>query len=457
VNRLRAEVWLLWTILVAPLCPAQTDTGTNLELLRGEAYQVCAEPARQSEYWNAFHTNGYVRLDSHAHGEPRTFVFSEPEWTNIQSAISASSHPDSSASALRECVSTVFGSFARKLTPTELAGPAHTPAYAVVRVFYATDRSFSPGAAIAAMYGSDRGELAFGQCDVSIPRDHRMGALEAPSILRLEFREDPRKHVVLLAVSPTPDENAYYDQIKSRVTQSSGKSAFVFVHGYNVSFEDAARRAAQITYDLGFDGAPIFFSWPAKGDAAAYTRDETNVDWATPHLQQFLHEILDRGQVKNLYLIAHSMGNRALVTAVRNLAVSDLKVRSSIREIVLAAPDIDADIFKNEIVPALVGTGNATSHVTLYASSKDLAIEASKRVHGYARAGDSSNIVLARGLESIDASAVDTSLVGHSYYADNRSVLSDIFYLISGHVRACSRFGLHQHSSAVGTYCILQP
>ena len=35
----------------------------------------------------------------------------------------------------------------------------------------------------------------------------------------------------------------------------------MFVHGFNVSFADAARRTAQIAYDLAF-GGPGALSWP---------------------------------------------------------------------------------------------------------------------------------------------------------------------------------------------------
>jgi len=39
-------------------------------------------------------------------------------------------------------------------------------------------------------------------------------------------------------------------------------------------------------------------------------------------------------------------------------------------------------------------------------------------------------LVVVPGVETIDASHVDTSLLGHSYFAETRSVLSDMFYLI---------------------------
>jgi esterase/lipase superfamily enzyme len=59
----------------------------------------------------------------------------------------------------------------------------------------------------------------------------------------------------------------------ARVNKSGKKSAFIFVHGYNVTFEDAARRTAQMSYDLSFDGAPVFYSWPSQGSLGDYLKD----------------------------------------------------------------------------------------------------------------------------------------------------------------------------------------
>ena len=277
-------------------------------------------------------------------------------------------------------------------------------------------------------YGNDRGDLQLGTCQVSIPKYHETGAVERPSILRLEFSEDPRKHVVLLDVQQEPPED-FYVALKSKVGSSSRQEAFVFVHGYNVTFEDAARRTAQLAYDLKFDGAPIFFSWPSQGGLLQYAVDETNVAWAVPHLKEFLAAIAKQSGAKSVHLIAHSMGNRALTSALLSLAPKMRNQGPMFHEIVLTAPDIDADVFKRDIAPRITRTAQ---RVTLYASSNDEALLMSKRLHGYPRAGDSGNgLIVVEGVETIDVSNVDTSLIGHSYYGNNDTVLTDLFYVLT--------------------------
>jgi esterase/lipase superfamily enzyme len=143
------------------------------------------------------------------------------------------------------------------------------------------------------------------------------------------------------------------------------------------------------------------------------------------------------------------MGNRALGEAIRRVGSGTL-----FNEVVLTAPDIDTDTFVNDIAPAIVPTAR---RVTLYASSKDKALALSKKVHTYDRAGESGQkIVLVDSVDTIDVSAVDTNFVGHFYYGENKSVLSDIFNLIRGH-KVSDRFGLKQRSKNKRFYWVFQP
>jgi esterase/lipase superfamily enzyme len=295
----------------------------------------------------------------------------------------------------------------------------------------------SPAASVA--YGPERGKLELGTCEVSIPKLHEVGELESPSVLRLEFREDPKRHVVLLGIQPEPADRFFAD-LRECVGRSSQKSALVFVHGYNVSFEDAARRTAQIAYDLKFEGAPIFFSWPSQAGILEYAVDETNVSWAAPHLLRFLTEVAEQSGAERIHLIAHSMGNRALTSALRDLSLMQKSDKPTFDEVVLTAPDIDADTFVNDIAPAVVKTAR---RVTLYSSSNDEALIVSKKVHGYPRAGDSgSQLVVLPGIDTVDVSAIDTSLLGHTYYGDNSTVLADIFELLNASKPADQRHWL---------------
>ena len=303
----------------------------------------------------------------------------------------------------------------------------------IVRVFYATDRQATGKTEAKDYFGSGRGELQLGWCDVSIPPNHKPGELESPSVWKLEFRENKDKHVVLLNVQPAFGPR-YLEEVRKRVANSKEREAFVFVHGYNVTFADAARRTAQMAYDLRFDGAPIFYSWPAKGDLLDYGTDGNNAEWSVAHLTDFLTGVARQTGAQEIHLIAHSMGNRVLVGALKSLAYqAGREPLPKFNQVVLTAPDIDAAIFKRDIAPRIVSTAQ---RITIYASERDKALTLSQRLHGYPRLGDAGrNITLFPewpNIEVVDASAVETGILGHSYYGDSATVLDDLEFVLSG-------------------------
>jgi len=279
-------------------------------------------------------------------------------------------------------------------------------------------------------YGAERGPFHsaenychFGTCEVGIPPRHETGKLERPALLSAHPWEDPQEHVMILRIAPLAKGTFFAD-----LAQAGRERAFVFVHGFNVTFERAALRTAQIAHDLEFAGAPIFFSWPSRGEVLQYTVDESTVAWATHHVKLFLRDVRRALPAATIHLVAHSMGNRALTEALRSLREEVALDLPRFQEVILAAPDIDAATFRDDVVPALRPTAE---RVTLYCAPFDSALEVSRRVHGYPRAGDSSNgVFVAEGLETIDVAVEDRDVLGHSYYGSAGPVLRDIISLM---------------------------
>lgn len=333
---------------------------------------------------------------------------------------------------------------------TRAGGEPPLAPFTMVSVLYATDREEVSDAKTGRGFTAKRagtGELTYGECAVSIPATHKLGKMESPSILRLEFRPDPARHIVLQGVT-TIAEHAFLAMVRKRVTESPAKDAFIFVHGYNVAFADAARRTGQFAFDLGFVGAAILYSWPSNGVVADYGSDEANVIWTVPHLQRLLALLNAHSGAERIHLIAHSMGNRCVCDALKGLSdkPGELKL-PLLHRLVLAAPDIDADTLR-EIGAAICSVAGS---VTLYASSRDKAIQASGRWHKYPRAGGIP-LLLVPGFETIDASGVETDFLAHSYFADSWPLLADIYEVLSGDKPASGRFALRAASSAAGSW-----
>ena len=316
-------------------------------------------------------------------------------------------------------------------------GSSNSPDYVTLPVYFGTDRNYTKSDNLNEAFGTKRSSLKYGVVDVSIPHDHRVGEIESPAIWKFEFSEDPKKHMMLQDISLL-GKNEFFDKLSKDIQESEKKSTFLFVHGFNTSFSEAAKRTAQISYDLKFDGKAVFYSWPSQASTFRYGKDEENIAWSQSNMQRFLEDYLSKSQAEEIYLVAHSMGNRGLTKAIVQVMKDHPHLRKKIKEIILAAPDIDADVFKNDIAPQMVA--ETKKPITLYVSADDLALKASKLLHGNPRAGDAGDkMVIVDGVETIDASGIDTSFLSHSYFADSTSIISDIFDIIQSGQRALDR------------------
>jgi esterase/lipase superfamily enzyme len=331
----------------------------------------------------------------------------------------------------------------------QVALPAPEPPAAVsqVTVFYATDRR--PSAVAGVQYDSARNDaetLALGHIVVGVPKDHRLGDVERPGIWTL-YREDPDKHFVVHDSRVLTYED-FYQGVRARVMASAVKQAFVFIHGFNVAFMDAVYRTAQMAYDLNFDGAPILYSWPSATSLTpiGYITDSNNSDWTVNHLRWFLEDVAAKSGARRIHLIAHSMGNKALVNTLNRMPRSKVQRFS---QIMLTAPDMDAATFI-QLADAIKGHARMT---TLYASANDIALLASKQLQSYRRAGDTSGgVVVVPGIDTVDVSAVDTNFVGHFYYGENRSVLSDMFLVLTQNLPPAKRPSLRPFGTPPNQY-----
>jgi esterase/lipase superfamily enzyme len=100
-----------------------------------------------------------------------------------------------------------------------------------------------------------------GVCRVFVPKSHKIGSIGSPWWKRLMKMTDDRLR--LLSVEQQQD-TAFWHGVSAQLKDLplDDQCAVVFVHGYNVTFADAALRAAQIGFDLSIKGAMAFFSWP---------------------------------------------------------------------------------------------------------------------------------------------------------------------------------------------------
>jgi len=302
-------------------------------------------------------------------------------------------------------------------------------------VWFATNRQSVLEEDISSGFTGERdvpGRTHHGVARVYVPEAHAFASLGSPWWYRwLWLWADDR--LKLRQLEPRqPDQ--FWTEIRSVLTDfenqgfdSRPPQVLLFVHGYNVSFANAVIGAAQLGCDLRVSCLTACFSWPSKGTVQGYPADEATVEASVPALADFIHGLLEQTGASRVHILAHSMGNRAVLRALERLVWQAPQRRLQLGQILLAAPDVDRDVFRLLAPNCLRATQLQT---TMYASQRDNAVRLSRWLHDYPRAGFKPPPTVLRGMTTIDVTRVDLSLIGHGYYHKGGAVLEDMGRII---------------------------
>lgn len=283
--------------------------------------------------------------------------------------------------------------------------------------YYATNRNALSVGPNGARYGGSRSrEMSFGQLLVSATG----GQPDGSDLYRVNISLD--------RVTRMTHARAFSD-IERAAARTPGREVLLFIHGFDNSFEDAAVTASRIGVGIGFTGATLLYSWPSEGSPTSYLADRNNAYWAVSGLKELLTELVDDPWIGRVSVVVHSMGNEAFIRAYGELAGKCASTRGGcanlrkVRAIVLAAPDMDREIFLEQYAAKLT---SLDARVVLYASRADMALAASAQMQGgdYVRLGK--DVLCIPGLQVTDVSDVKTDVLGHSWISQSRGVLRDL-------------------------------
>jgi esterase/lipase superfamily enzyme len=264
-------------------------------------------------------------------------------------------------------------------------------------------------------------QTQFGMCRINVPKNHIVGQIP----IAKNNRQSSHDYFKFLGAK-SYNEETFLEIIKKR-----NRTPLVFVHGFNVRYQEAVMRAAQIAYDLKYQGPVILFSWPAgSGDGffddkflnKTYEQNAKSAVASIVPFKKFL-QLLKNAEIK-INLGVHSMGHQMVLPALKDLGnESDVHL---VNELILNAPDYHADDFV-ELTDVIK---NLARRMTLYCSFNDKAMIASKTVNNGDRLGA---CTYSENVDSINVSLIDddTFALGHGYYS-SRAILNDIFQLLLG-------------------------
>jgi esterase/lipase superfamily enzyme len=344
-------------------------------------------------------------------------------------------------------------SFARPRSQNAKEAPRNANDNADYTVWFGTNRKPNESESLELSFSKSRDtKIHYGYCRVFIPKSHKIGSTGSSWWQRLRSGIDDRLKLIEIKGMVADD---YWSAISSRLAnlEISERDAVIFVHGYNVSFENAAVRAAQIGLDLSVKGAMAFFSWPSRGALKGYSADEATIEASESFIAKFIEDFVARSGAEKVHIIAHSMGNRGVLRAINRIAnKAQRRTGVLIGQMILAAADVDADMFRD----LSSAYGRVSRRTTLYVSSRDLAIEASRWLHDFARAGLLPPIMIVPGIDTVNVTSVDLTTLGHGYVADARAVLEDMHELLVHDAPPDRRFALRRgETDAGGHYWII--
>jgi esterase/lipase superfamily enzyme len=261
------------------------------------------------------------------------------------------------------------------LVPVE----ARAPGTSQVEMLVATTRKRNgPDEMFSGQRGSPR--LDFADIVVSIPPDsvRQIGEVQLPR----EVPGNPATDFVTLKAGYETREQALVN-FRRLLQQTPSKHVLVFVHGFNNRFEDAVFRYAQIVHDSGAAAVPVLFTWPSRGSVLAYGYDRESASFSRDALEDGLRFLAKDPQVKEITVLAHSMGNFAALEALRQMAIRDGRVAQKIRSVILAAPDVDVDAAREYVTEM----GEQRPRIILFVAQDDKALAISRKVWGGQRLG----------------------------------------------------------------------
>ena len=181
------------------------------------------------------------------------------------------------------------------------------------------------------------------------------------------------------------------------------RDILVFIHGFANSFENAITRAAfnrEWLFEGGADTAVVAFSWPSRGHVIeppfpsfAYRWDQTTAGQSGAHLMAFLANLLpileaSRAKGRRAFLLAHSMGNWALQSAVETWFAHGNGDAFMFHEALLAAADEVANSFDFAPFGRLSGLARLARRISIYYSRRDRVLDdLSELINGNRRLG----------------------------------------------------------------------
>jgi esterase/lipase superfamily enzyme len=289
------------------------------------------------------------------------------------------------------------------------------------------------------MFSGERDQaLNYADIRISIPPDavRQVGEVQWPSGQSGAGNGNPAREFVALKADRLSEKQAQA-VFHERLRRTSHRRVLVFVHGFNTRFGEAVFRLAQIVHDSSVPALPVLFTWPSRGQLLAYTYDRESANYSRDALELLLQNLAKDPAVGEIDVLAHSMGNWVALEALRQMSIRNGAIASKIKQVMLAAPDVDIDVFRRQIIEM----GAKRPPFTLFVAQDDNALAVSQRVWGgVARVGSVNpkvapyeEMFAQQKINVVDLTDVKSSdRLGHTKFAESPEVVRMIGARLAG-------------------------
>ncbi|HMS17087.1 MAG TPA: alpha/beta hydrolase [Planctomycetota bacterium] len=246
-------------------------------------------------------------------------------------------------------------------------------------------------------------------------------------------------------VSSVSERNESTGELVTRSMNLHGSEALIYVHGFSTTFQEGIATAALLGRLLDASIIPIAFSWPAGVPTiwigSAYLAERESADLSVPAFKDMLRELCSTEGLSRVHLVGHSTGCWLICRALEELAMEGNPLGMGpgrIGEVILAAADIDLDVFKTRFLPHVHKP--LADRISIYINLDDhvLGISSILRASVAPRIGqidlsDSSHGIATSGIELIDVTRVrNKPNMGHSYLISSQPVCRDVIAILKG-------------------------
>jgi esterase/lipase superfamily enzyme len=331
-----------------------------------------------------------------------------------------------------------------------------------IPVFYVTDRNDTGGAG-PIHWGRESDVLShYGRVDTSILRSCATLPADYPAWWEVYAQPLPhhwRDYFLIHADHGYDQMGSMAEAIQTelaRLQAGSGRprEIMIYIHGYKNDFTYAAHRAAQFTFDLGFRGVPVIFSWPSQDSFSRYGWDAIRIQRSQPFIRALIGAIVDEIRPDRLHIITHSMGSRATLASLVDLARDHPNLNQQVTSLTLLAPDLDQLVFERLALPEL---SRVAGRIFLFTNRHDRPLAVSYEFNGGYPLGTYRGTPFVRaGLVTIDTSNVGDTPLRHADFEEEPSIMREIEAGISN-VPIGERTCLEEVAAGASVYYLLDP